>query len=834
MNKYYQRLTKIDVLREDSSGSLDTIRKKLFSQYFTPAPIAHFMASLFDYTKGPINLLDAGCGNGTLFSAFTNEVFKNDRNIKIHADLYEIDDSLIHLIEQNISESQLSGDVQAKIINTDFINDAVMRLDSENLFTHINRQYTHAILNPPYGKISTKSDYRKILKRVQLNTGNLYSAFVALAIKLLSPGGQLVAIIPRSFCNGPYFKSFREFLLSEVGIHQIHVFQARNKAFSDDAVLQENIIIHCSKGEQPKKLKISASPSAEYDFNIDEQSVDLRDLTTRIVPFSSLVHPNDPHRFIHIVPDHTDQLIKDRMDVFTSTLEELEIQVSTGPVVDFRLKAHLLDNIEESAAPLLYPKHINGGINWPRSNVRANAIIVNEETKGWLYPNNGCYILTRRFTSKEEKKRIVASLYPANLPGQLIGFDNMLNVFHYKKAGLQVALAKGLWLYLNSTLFDKLFRQFSGHTQVNATDLRNMHYPSTETLVRMGQNISEQLPDQGSIDQILNKEIKMSGKTDGTDPLLIENRISEALQILTLLGLPKAQQNERSALTLLALLDLTPENSWTMIKNPQIGVTPIMDWCAENYGKQYAPNSRETFRRFTLHQFVDAGIVQYNPDQPDRPVNSPHACYQVSDHLSELLYSFRTADWDSNLEEFLSINSTLAAKYAKERKGRMIACKLPDGTHIDLSAGKHSQLIADIIESFGARYAPGAKVLYIGDTGKKERLVDTNQIAELGLEYSKHSKMPDVVLFSEEKNWLFLVEAVTSHGPVDPKRYEELDHLFKDTSAGIVYVTAFPNMTIWKKYSSEISWETEVWVADNPTHLIHFNGDRFLGPYPSD
>lgn len=307
--------------------------------------------------------------------------------------------------------------------------------------------------------------------------------------------------------------------------------------------------------------------------------------------------------------------------------------------------------------------------------------------------------------------------------------------------------------------------------------------------------------------------------------------IEAAHQIIISLGLPRAQQNERSALSLLALLNLTPGKPWAQAENPLVGITPIMDWAREHYGKEYAPNTRETFRRQTMHQFCDAGVALYNPDKPDRPVNSPKAVYQVEPAALKLLRSFGTAQWHDNLTAYLAERETLVAKYAKEREQNRIPVEIAPRKEITLSPGEHSELIRAIIMDFAPRFAPGSVLVYAGDTGDKWGYFDAALLAELGVDVDSHGKMPDVVLHFTEKNWLLLVESVTSHGPVDGKRHAELAKLFAGSKAGLVYVTAFPNRSIMGRYLGEIAWETEVWVADAPSHLIHFNGIRFLGPY---
>lgn len=307
--------------------------------------------------------------------------------------------------------------------------------------------------------------------------------------------------------------------------------------------------------------------------------------------------------------------------------------------------------------------------------------------------------------------------------------------------------------------------------------------------------------------------------------------LEDAQKIIAALGLPSQQQNERSALCLLALLNLTPEKIWSQAENPLIGITPMMSWAYDQYEKHYAPNSRETFRRYTMHQFCDAGIALYNPDKLDRPVNSPKAAYQIEPYALTLLRTFETPSWPSNLQRYLADRTSLIERYARKREQNRIPVRIAEGKGITLSPGVHSELIKDIIEDFASRFAPNSILIYAGDTEKKWRYFDEERLKGLNVDVGSHGKMPDVVLHYTDKNWLLLVESVTSHGPVDGKRYEELSKLFSESTAGLVYVTAFPNRALMGRYLGEIAWETEVWVADAPSHLIHFNGVRFLGPY---
>jgi type II restriction enzyme len=309
------------------------------------------------------------------------------------------------------------------------------------------------------------------------------------------------------------------------------------------------------------------------------------------------------------------------------------------------------------------------------------------------------------------------------------------------------------------------------------------------------------------------------------------SKIEEAKEILKSLGLPPAQYNEMAALTLLAICGIKEQDSWKNATKLSMGVSNgVMNFVNENYEKSYAPNTRETFRRQVLHQFVQARIVDYNPDNPTLPVNSPRAHYALTSEALEVVKSYKTKNWNKALSHFIAEVGTLSEAYLKERKLIQIPVTLQDGTTIKLSAGKHNEIQAAIVEQFASRFANGGTLLYLGDTAKKDLHVDEQGLRDLGIPIDQHSKLPDVVIFDTKRNWLFLIEAVTSHGPVSPKRLIELEELLKDCNIGKVYVTAFPDMTEFKKHSNNIAWETEVWLMEVPDHMIHFNGDRFMGP----
>lgn len=470
-----QQLETADSVRREVAPRTAQKHKAEFGQFMTPSSVARFMASMFPpSTQDTCRLLDAGAGVGSLSCAFLDRWVTGGFGFEsVEATAYEIDEKLRgHLLQHLTGYSR----VTPRIIAGDYIELAT----AEGL---MDRGYTHAILNPPYKKINSQSAHRLALRSVGIETVNLYSAFVALAVGEVAPGGQIVAIIPRSFCNGPYYRPFRDFIVERAAIRHIHLFDSRSKAFKDDEVLQENIIIRLERGGQQGPVTVTTSTDDSFS-----------DLTTHEHPFDRIMFPDDPERFIH-VPTTTEKSAIELSPSVRYSLADIGVKVSTGPVVDFRLKAHLRDMPEPGAVPLIYPGHLSmTSTVWPVPGLKKpNAIMRNEETEKWLYPI-GFYCLVRRFSSKEEKRRVVASVVDPAAFGDysVLGFENHMNLFHGGKCGLPEALARGLAVFLNTTAVDEHFRRFSGHTQVNATDLKLMKYPSRDALIQLGEWATQQ------------------------------------------------------------------------------------------------------------------------------------------------------------------------------------------------------------------------------------------------------------------------------------------------------------------------------------------------------
>ncbi len=309
------------------------------------------------------------------------------------------------------------------------------------------------------------------------------------------------------------------------------------------------------------------------------------------------------------------------------------------------------------------------------------------------------------------------------------------------------------------------------------------------------------------------------------------NKIKDAQSILQKLGLPKSQQNEMAALTLLALAHLRPADPWTAAKKDSTTVSKgIMSFVDKYYGRKYAPNTRETFRRQILHQFDQAGVIDYNPDLPDLPVNSPRAHYALTKEALEVILSFKKTKFNTLVKKFGKNMSERLSTYQTARDLKRVPLTLVSGKKILLSPGKHNEVAVAVIKEFSSRFAHGAELLYLGDTEDKEVVFDAERFKKMGAKIKDNGKLPDLVLLQTDKKWLYLIEVVTSHGPISQKRVVELKQIFDSTDLGLIFVSAFPDISEFKKHAKDIAWDTEVWLSDTPDHLIHFNGDRFVGP----
>lgn len=471
------QIMSLDAVRARANHVLDPETKGILGQFMTPSCVAEFMAGLFTRWDLPeVRLLDAGAGVGSLTAAFLETwITRGRRRDRAKVTAYELDPIMGGFLKETLAHYRDSAQARGRFLTTEIVSQDFIAQATQQIQLQFGTRYTHAILNPPYRKIGTASSTRRELREIGIETVNLYTAFLAVAIALMEPGGELVAIVPRSFCNGAYYRPFREWMRRYGALAHLHLFERRNRAFKDDEVLQENIIVRWVRDTKQGDVKVSWSSDGTFV-----------DLQLRRHPYESIVKPGDPEGFIHI-PLHAHEDSPPASPLFTCTLDELGVTVSTGPVVDFRLKEHIRQVPEVGTVPLLYPQHFaSGGLRYPGTGKKPSAIVLNDETRRWLLPS-GWYVITKRFTSKEERRRVVAHVInPAVLPSSWLGIENHINVFHQGKQGIDPDLAHGLSLFLNSTRVDDCFRVFSGHTQVNATDLRTLRYPPHALLLRLG------------------------------------------------------------------------------------------------------------------------------------------------------------------------------------------------------------------------------------------------------------------------------------------------------------------------------------------------------------
>lgn len=484
----------IDARREAIALKTPAKHKSLLGQFMTPQVISKYMASMFDTLQGKeVRLLDAGAGIGSLTAAFAQRLVA-EKGESLTCEAWEIDSKLHDPLSLTLDSCSKLAEAQAinfsaKIQSDDFI------LAFDNLFSSQKiSPATHAILNPPYKKIRSDSVHRRALSDCGIETSNLYSAFVSLALKVLEDKGELVAITPRSFCNGSYFRPFRELMLAQSSLSKIHVFESRTNAFKGDEVLQENVIFHLVKGGTQGPVVITTSSDASFS-----------DLASQVKPFDKIVFPDDRNMVFHLDVEIATAEVLEAERKYHYKLEDIGISVSTGPVVDFRMRDHLRSEPGPEIAPLVYAHHyVDGFVVHPKLDAKKpNFIEINDSTRKWLVPT-GCYVCVRRLSSKEEKRRIIPAVFnPSATPGELIGLDNHMNFFHQTKRGMPEELARGLAIYLGSTFADKWLRRFSGHTQVNAGDLRTLRYPPVETLVAWGKEALSTLGSQAAIDNLV-------------------------------------------------------------------------------------------------------------------------------------------------------------------------------------------------------------------------------------------------------------------------------------------------------------------------------------------
>lgn len=486
--------------RTDTSSAIADKQRASFGQFFTPEVVAAHLASLFDFPKeGTWRLLDPGAGVGILSAAVIAEAIRRGFRGSVDVTACELDNELIpHLVEtlEDCVETSLRAGIT--LTTTVVCGDFLEWVSSQDQFGGPEiLGFDKVVMNPPYKKVQSISRARKLTEHAGCGSPNLYTSFVTMALRVMNDGAQMVAITPRSFANGPYFLPFRRDLLSRCSLKHIHLYGSRNSAFSDTDVLQENIMWRADVAVERGLVLVSQSYSQDHD------------VASRTVKHSVIVDDNDVNLFLHLPLDEDDDAIAARMSAMPETLKTLGLTVSTGMVVDFRSRHLLQTQPGPATVPMVYPAHfVNGISRWPEGANKASYFDGSGDQSQKAMLPEGWFVVIKRFSAKEEDRRVVAGLWnPTKHPGP-VAFDNKTNVVHCDKVGLDPELARGVAGYINTRFFDNAFRQFSGHTQVNATDLRSLRFPARDVLVRMGRFIGDEAPWGNELDTLLARSEK--------------------------------------------------------------------------------------------------------------------------------------------------------------------------------------------------------------------------------------------------------------------------------------------------------------------------------------
>lgn len=822
---------------EEILASRSEESRKEKGQFLTPPAAARFMARQLGQGS---RFLDPALGSGILACAIIERAIETGQPKELWIDGYEIDSALYQAAcdclnwatERAVEKGII---VHLKLKLADFVMEGIriiVPLFGQNFLEEF-QPYDGIISNPPYFKLNTDdSRVRAVSGHVKGST-NIYTLFMAISARLLTPNGKACYIVPRSFCSGAYFAGFRRDFLARVTPVSIHLFESREDTFKKDSVLQENVIVTYRPKKDYEKteneiIRISASKNAD----------NMNGTFAHIVQMKHFLGKHNGELFFRIPLGELDEQIIETVDQWPGSLEKYGLEVSTGPVISFRSKPFLTDEhaVEKhKAVPLLWMNNIKPGqVVWPIPEISKQQGILSGAESAELLVRNQNYVLLRRFSAKEEPRRLIAApLLESQFDHDRIGLENHLNFVYRKKGVLEPGETAGLAALYNSAFIDRYFRISNGNTQVNAAELRALPLPPLDIIKAIGEEVINADSLKIDIDQIVFSVLRNHDYITSDFPTIKETRIKmgkiqEAQELLKALGLPEKQQNEISALTLLALASLQEYTAWEDAQSASLRTHDLRLWIKENYNREYAENTRESFRRQVLHQFMQAGIVLINIHDPKLSTNSPNTRYSLSEPALEVIRAYGSDTEEMVLREFRKTHSALIELYRGEREKHRIPLQLPDGEEYFLSPGKHNELEVSVIMEFRENFAQGAAVLYLGDTANKTLHIKGAELAKLSIPVSSHDKLPDIVLFDEEKNRLFLIEVVTSHGPVSPKRLMELEGMLKNCSAKRIYVSAFPDFSTFKKYAADIAWETEVWLQEWPDHMIHFNGDRFL------
>ncbi len=472
-------------------------------QFFTPKQVSIFMAELFDINRDKITLLDPGAGTGILSAAFCEKLLSSKKPVALVIDAFENDPEIIPLLKKVLQECKKdlegkSSKVEFNVLTKDFIFTNEPYLSGPGLFEKGEKVYDFVISNPPYYKVGTESRYTRMLAQLICGQPNIYAFFMTMAASMLADKGEMVFITPRSFCSGLYYKNFRKWFLRKARITRIHIFESRKDIFDKDEVLQENIIIKARKNG--KEGIVTITTSRDKELNV---------LGRIEVDYSDIVSPQNGESFIRIPTSELDVKILHIIDKWPSTLNKQGVQISTGPVVDFRAKEHLRQDLTKGSVPLLWMHNMqNMRVEWPlKKKKKPAAIASTEETSPLLLPVKN-YVLLKRFTSKEQRRRLdSAVLKQSEFPFESVGIENHVNYIHKPKGNLSIGEVFGIAALLNTGLIDNYFRSLNGHTQVNATEIRNLPLPDISVIKKIGEVVSKVKDMSANLDEMIGSQL---------------------------------------------------------------------------------------------------------------------------------------------------------------------------------------------------------------------------------------------------------------------------------------------------------------------------------------
>ena len=780
--------------------------RKNIGQFFTCESTARYMASLFDFSvlNTTVKILDPGAGSGILSAAVLERLEKSEKVKNIELTCFETDDKILTLLKNNLNfcKEKSKKNVKINIIAENYITTQYLEFNNNLCAEQNPKKFDYIISNPPYIKLDKKAIEALSMPSICYGAPNLYFLFAAMSLFNLKDNAEMVYIMPRSWTSGAYFYKFREYLLNNGCLEHIHLFLSRDKVFETEKVLQETMVIKIKK-TRIKNDSITITTSKGNNFD---------ECTYIDVKYDDIV--TGKNKYVYLITSDKEVEVIEKINQFKYTLPEIGLKMKTGLTVDFRNKQLLCDVPKNNTVPLFYSQHIkNGKIIFP---LKKKGEYITTDKSSLLQINKN-YLFIKRFTAKEEKRRLQCGIYLSKEFSQYkeISTQNKINFIESDKQ-LSEEIVFGLYVIFNSYLYDSYYRILNGSTQVNSTEFNTIPVPSLEIIEKMGIDLLKNGNfDEETCDNILLKyleENKMS-------------KLEEARDIIQLLGVPQRQQADLCCYVLLAMAGLNEAATWNSAKNDWIRIHDIITFIKDNYGIAYAENSRETFRKQAIHHFRNAAFIEDN----GKATNSPNYRYRLTNEMLHLIKTYKTNNWKKQLKMFLDNHNTLISIYASKKKMQKMPVKI-NGVNFTFSTGSHNQLQKSILEEFAPRFAPDSECLYVGDTIEKDLVKNVDKLHELGFTITLHDKMPDVVLYSKDKNWLYFIEAVTSVGPMEPKRIKELEEMTIGVTAGKIYVTAFLDFKTFKKFSETLAWETEVWIAEIPDHMIHLNGDKFLGP----